>query len=86
MYKAPKEKNHSEYPVLGALLNDLHHNLQEQNVFGYIITMYLAFNSLQLHIIFSPSYIFISLQATGWSYWALVHRHCTLPLPSEIDP
>lgn len=85
MYKSPKEKNHSEYPVLSALLNDLYHNLHEQNGFSYLIIMYIAFISLQLHIIFPPSYIFISLQAAGWSYWALVNCHCTLPLPSEVD-
>lgn len=85
MYKTPKEKNHSEYPVLSALLNNLHHNLHEQNVFSNIIAMYIAFNFLQLHIIISPSYIFVSLQATGWSYWALVNCGCTLSPPTEVD-
>jgi len=85
MHKAPKQKNHSDYPVLGALLNNLHHNLHEQTGFSYITTMYTAFNSLQLRIIFSPSYIFVSLQATPWSYQALVNHCCTLPLPSEAD-
>lgn len=64
MYKAPKRKTHLEYPVLDDLLNDLHHNLQEQNVFSYLSTMYTAFISLKLRIISSPSHIFISLQAT----------------------
>lgn len=52
MYKAPKEKSHSEYPVLSALLNDLHHNLHEQNGFNYLIAMCIGFISVQLHISF----------------------------------
>lgn len=85
MYKASKDTSHSENPVPSDLLNDLHHNLHKQDGFSYIISMYIVFNSLQLRIIFSPSYIFISLQATWWSYWPPLNHHCILSLPFEAD-